>query len=655
MKRVVLITILLFGFALIYGQRNETLFTINDKKVSSDEFLYIYKKNNNEAIGVKSFDDYLELYINFKLIVAEAEKLKVGETDEFRNELQGYRDQLAKLYLSENKQYDILANEVYNRSKIDAKLDIIFVKVDKNDSPEDLESALTKVVNIKQRILNGENFEKVVSETSDDPRAARTNGHLPYMPVSYIPFELQKHVTSASKKSWSDPIKTSHGYYIVKVINTRPNPGNVKVAHIMIASPKALPESVALMKKNRIDSIYKLLQNGEDFKELAKLSDDKASAKNGGELSWFSSGRMVSEFEEAAFALNKNNDISKPVRTISGWHILKLLDKKDIEPFDLQKKKIKKNLSRNSEIRLLVREKVKDKLKRDYRFKEFQKPVSFYSVVDSTIFQSKWLSEKLTDLNQALFSVNFHEYKENDFALYLESKQTVRRPIPIEIFINEMFEEFIYDCLLEAEKKGLEKKYPQFKFLMQEYRDGMLKFELIKEEIWDKASEDEAGLKKFYGSNKDLYNKQIIMDLSVFNYENERICKHATKLLENSRSDYSDDEIVNAVNEKSKGVFKTEGRKNYEYGDSHISDKIFNLIKNKKINKNQKIVNLTDEKYLVYINSITKSKGKNLEDIKGIVISDYQNYLENKWIEKLKRKHILDINNEEIEKLKQKI
>lgn len=652
MKRVLLL-LLISTFSLgIFSQNQEILITIGRNKITADEFSHIYKKNNSIAGNENSVKDYLDLFINFKLKVYEAESLKMDTSTNFKNELAGYRDQLSKPYMTENVKKLELIKEQYERSKEELKLDLILIAVPANAENEKWDVALQKAKKIKQRIISGEEFEKVAKETSDDKSVVSNGGHLPFFPALRIPYSIQKYAFSAKINELSEPIKTSYGYYIVRVAGKRPAKGSVKVAHIMIRNPKDLTESQKLKNKNKIDSIYNRLKAGDDFNSLLKFSDDKSTAEQGGELPWFNTGRMVPEFENAAFSIKNINEYSKPVETNFGWHIIKLLDKKAPDSYEAQKLDIEKKNNLDKEMLDLIKQYVVEKLSKEFEFKENSKPEAIYNMVDSSIFKAKWTFEGVPeDQNKFLFKIKGIKYDENDFGNFILNKQTKRRPIQINLLVDELYNEFIYESLVEVEKDGLEDKHPEFKNLMQEYHDGILLFDITKIRVWDKASNDSLGLEKFYNENIDDYKNDLQIDISIFKYADKKYAEKAEKVFLKDRKNYTDEKIIEEVADNDINKLSKIGGGLYSRNQNMHADRILDMIKNNEINENTSVAYL-DNDILIFINKRIISKGKEFKEIKGIVIADYQNFLEKIWIDQLKAKYTVKVNNKVLDNIK---
>ncbi len=652
MKRLSLISILVFLSLTLFSQNDTPLLTIGDNKITSDEFLYIYKKNNADNINKESIDEYLKLFTDFKLKVAEAENLKMDTSEAFKKELNGYRTQLAKPYLTENIKWNELINEAKKREEKELKLDIIFIKLPRNPSPEDTLKAYNKALDIRNRILNGESFDSVAIKTSDDRAVKDNKGHLAYLNPLRIPYNIQNFAFNTEKSKLSMPIKTDFGYYLIRLADMRPQQGFVKVAHIMISSNDNEPDSIKTIKKNRIDSIYSRLKAGDKFEDLAKLSDDKASAKKGGELPEFTTGRMVPEFENAAFALQKPGEYSKPVKTRFGWHIIKLIEKRPPNSIEKETDKIEKAVKNDKDRKEIVKKYVIKTLKKTYNFKEINSPEIIISLLDSSIFEGKWKMPVTKRPDKELFILNNKKYNDRDFARYIEKKQSKNKSRDFKSLVKKYYDDFVYQTLSETEINNLEKTKPEFGYLLKEYHDGILLFDLMKEKIWDKASEDTVGLKKFYEANYDsLYSKQISYDISVFKYKKAKDAKKAIKLLTKDRKKYNDSILVNKISKGDTLRFTLTDVGEYSKGENIYADKIFS----QKNPDSKKVYNFPKDKLIIAVNGKKISKGKSFEEIRGLVISDYQNYLEKEWLKELRKKYKVKINKEELKKIKNNI
>lgn len=652
---LLVISLLILNLVIVaQDARQQVLLTIDNKKVTKTEFERIYTKNNEKDttfIDDKSLEEYLELFINFKLKVIEAEKIGLDTTASFKRELAGYRRQLSKPYLTDKEAEEQLLKEAYERSKTDNRASHILIKLDVHSSPEDTLLAYEKITKIYKRILAGEPFEKVAQEVSEDPAAKKNNGDLGFFTVFQMrlyPFESVAYNTKTGEIS--PPFRTKSGYHIIKVTDRRKARGQVKVAHIMIVIPRQTKPEDAEKSKEKIFDLYNKLKSGEDFAKLAKeFSDDKGTAQKGGELQWFGTRRMVREFEEASFSLKNKGDFSEPVKTSFGWHIIKLIDKIEIGSFDESKTDLKNKIAKDVERAEKSKLAFIKKLKKEYNFKQNTKNLQdFYKVVDDSIFDSKWDVEQAKDLNNILFTLSDLSVSQQEFAKYLDKYQRKKRkPISIETYVNEVYNKFVKKTIIEYEDKHLEEKYPEFGFLMNEYHDGILLFELTDKIVWSKAIKDTAGLQEFYEKNKTNYMWNDRVDAIIYTCYNENVAELTRKLAEKrAAKGYSDEDILKTVQKKypqDTVIFET-GK--FLKGDNNIIDSIkWETGFSENIKKGDKII-------FVVINNILTPEPKTLQEAKGLVTADYQTLLEKQWIEELKEKYKVTVNKEVLDSLK---
>ena len=330
MKKIIT-PILVLAFTALFAQ-NETVFTYGPYKVSKSEFVDVYSKNNISAKGNfddKSIREYLDLYIKFKLKVQEAKDMKLNEKEAIIKEFETYRKQLAKSYLVDKKVTEQLLQEAYERAKKEVKASHILLRLAPDASPEDTLKVYQNAMGIRKQLIDGkEDFAKVAKEKSEDPSAKKNGGDLGYFSVLQMVYPFECGAYNTKKGNISMPVRTQFGYHLIKVDDVRPANGSIKTAHLFIKVPQSIIEDKNSTYKKKIDDIYAKLKAGEKFETLvAQFSEDPTTAQKGGELPWFTSGRMIKSYEDAAFALKANGDVSEPIRTAYGWHIIKRIDK----------------------------------------------------------------------------------------------------------------------------------------------------------------------------------------------------------------------------------------------------------------------------------------------------------------------------------------
>ncbi|WP_102407924.1 peptidylprolyl isomerase [Parabacteroides bouchesdurhonensis] len=469
--------------------------TIAGKQIPVSEFVFIAEKNKEVDLSdSKSLKAYVELFKNFKLKVAEAEELGLDKTDAFKEELEGYRTQLISSYLSDKKAEEAAAREVYDRGSEMLELSHILFRLKGKVVSKDTIDAYEKAMKVYDRINKGEDFDAVGKEINGQDN---DNVHYEYVRC-LLPLQTLKAFEYAAygmrTGEVSKPVRTNMGFHLIKIHSRKPNPGKIHVAHILIAFPKDSTINGEADALARAEEVYKKAKNGEDFAELAKqYSDDTASAKKGGDLPVIGPGEMIDPFEKAAYALTIPGQISELVKTRFGYHIIKLIDKPEVLPFDKEKKKMMRVMGQGERNFELFKA-FDDRMKKEYgyifypeAYAELQALCNDYFPTDPAFY------EKAKNMNKTLFHVNNKDFPQSEFAYYIQ-----RCPYSTKIyagdFMQEVFDLFVRDIVTTAERENLTIKHPEFQHLMQEYRDGILLFEISNREIWSKPAEEQKTL-----------------------------------------------------------------------------------------------------------------------------------------------------------------
>ncbi len=628
-----------------WAKKDPTLMTINGNPVTLSEFEYIYNKNNsNNVLDKKSLDEYVDLFINFKLKVEEAKAQGIDTTQSFITELKGYRDQLTKPYLTDAKAEEAMLKATYDRLKEDLEVSHILIRVDENAPAEDTLKAWNKVQEALQR-LKTEDFAEVAKEMSEDESAKDNGGYIGWITgfQTIYPFETKAYNTPVG--SISSPVRTIFGYHIIKVADRRNSMGEVLVQHIMKFTSKG-EDALNEKAKQQIDSIYQLVLDGKDFGKLAEAnSDDRGSAAQNGELPWFGTRRMVAEFEQAAFALNNKGDVSEPILSPYGWHIIKLIDKKSIPSFEEKRAEIERNIKRDERAQAGEKAFIAQ-LKKDYKFKyaKGNPEQDFVSFLEGkTLADSAFLADLgQANLKQKMFSFAKKTYTQADFFNYLKANPASQKASANEI-IKEKYAKWIDAELLAYEDSQLEKKYDDFRLLMNEYHDGILLFEVSNEEVWEKASKDTEGLADYFQANKAKYStwdaprfKGLIVQCN-----NEQAHLAAQELIATLQPVDSIDKQLRQLNDSVITIKVNKGL--YAEGDNKMVDHY-----HFKSNDNYKV----DEKFpfvILYGNNINQPE--EYTDARGLVTADYQEYLEVQWIQALREKYPYRINEKVLRKI----
>ena len=493
MKKSILLLMLIVHVVMFSQKKSKTLVTINDSKITVADFKKVYEKNldaidNEES---KNVPYNLDLYINYTLKVKEAYQLKLDTLPSYIREIETYRNQLSAPYLQDNSFTEKLIKEAYFRTKNEIKTKHILIRTKKNATPTDTLVAYNKILKIRNRILAGEDFEKVAVATSDDD-SARDNplrnlkgnkGNLGYFSAFKMvyPFEDAAYKTPVGEVSM--PFKTRFGYHILKVDTIRVSKGEVEVAHILVSD-------LTPTGKTKIDEVYSKLSAGESFDSLAKIySNDNSSKDKGGKLTKFGTGRMVPSFENAAFSLGEVGDFSKPFKTRFGWHILRLLKKHPLKPFEDMKATITASLKRSGRMKLSD-DAVLNKLKKNYRITEHKTAKLLLNRKDIRTISKD-------SLQNILLSINEKDLTQADFVSSIANKKQQSIAVLFELYKNQEIVKYF--------KENLVHTAPEYATILKEYEDGLLLFELMQQKIWNKSSKDTLGLKQFFVENKKNY------------------------------------------------------------------------------------------------------------------------------------------------------
>ncbi len=643
---------LIFTFAnMAIAQKSskEVLFTINDKPYYTDEFIRVYNKNLDlvKDESQKDLNQYLNLFIGYKLKVNKAYKLGLQEGTQYQSELKTYRTQLAKTYTTDSKVTKELVDEGYKRLLKEVNASHILILVDENASPSDTLAAYNKISGIRERILKGEDFGALAQELSQDPSAKDNKGNLGYFTSFRMVYAFENGAYNTPVGTVSKPIRTRFGYHLIKVNDVRDNRGEISVAHIMILKPKEGEDKSKA--KATIEDIYKKIQQGEKFEELAKqFSEDKSSASKGGVLNRFGSGQLSSEeFENQAFSLTKEYPISKPFETQFGWHIVKLLDKFPIKSYDDSKVELENKISKDDRSRLITNS-LNEKLRKKYPIKKDSKLYSsLVKLVTNDFYDAKWaLPTDAKQYSSTLFSIGTKKLTGTNFLDYIYSQQKSGVTIkPIEKLVDKLFENFINEQLNQYNNDNLENEFPEFSAVMDEYRDGLLLFDLMDKEIWQRSKNDTTGLKVFYETQKDKHVWKTRVDAEIYSATNLDIMK---KVLDMIKKNVAPKDI--------KEKFNTKDSLNVMFYEGFYEDGAESLPKDTKMELGvSDITNKGEYYFITKVNKVLPPGIKTLEECKGKLVNDYQQYLEQNWVDELKKEFTVKINQDVFEKVKRQI
>jgi peptidyl-prolyl cis-trans isomerase SurA len=489
------------------------LMSVGGNKIQAGEFIRMFNKSTEPGNSL-DVDTYLQQFITFKLKVADALAEGYDTTLSFRKELKGYRDQLSQNYLTDTQTKEKVLRKAYERSLTEVNAWHILIALPQEASPADTMKAWKKAIDVRARILKGESFESVARGTSDDKSVKVNGGNLGYFSVFQMIMPFEDAAYTLKQGIVSMPVRTPYGYHIIKVTDRRPSKGKIKVSHIMKSAPPGTDENEAKKAEAEINEIYNLLQEGSSFADLAKkYSDHKESAVKGGELNWFGTGEIISGFSEPAFAIPDTGRYTKPVRTIYGWHIIKLTGRKAPGTFEETRSFLESRITQ-SYLNSLSKSSFVGKLKQEYNFRINQNACNwFIAHTDTLIIGGQKKYDRSTIPAGNLYSFANQHFSTSAFADFIEKSGTMVVTRDPAAFINRLIELRASDHLTVYENSMLEAKYPDFRYLINEFRDGMLLFEVSEKKIWNRVNSDSAGFHDYYEVNKDKWPARTINEV----------------------------------------------------------------------------------------------------------------------------------------------
>jgi len=646
MKKILATFLIILVSVSVFSQKKkDILLTVGDEPVLVNEFKRVYAKNLDlvQEQSQKNVDGYLDLFIDYKLKVKEAYNQKLNESEEYKKEFSKYQEQLSRNYLAEDNVTSSLIKEAYDRSLIEISANHILILSKFDDLPQDTLIAYNKLKVIREKAIAGEDFTKLVKENTEEPGGKERSGELGYFSAFSMVYAFENEAYNTPIGELSEIVRTQFGYHLIKVKDKRPKSPKISASHIMISGKVA---GRNFKPEDRIKELYAKIQQGESFEEIAKqYSDDKATAKEGGKLRPFSRGEIRSErFVEAVYNLENTGDVSKPIESSFGWHIIKLNKRFSLPTFEEEEENLAKKV-KNSDRAKVITQKVTKKIIEKYGYKAGEDYISFFNnYVNDDVLTKKWIYQEVPeDQNKLLFTIGHKNIRFNDFAKFIETRQASSRAYEVkESLIKDFFNDFKEKELKQYFKNQLELENEEYAAVINEYRNGLLIFDVMDKNIWTKAKDDTLGLQSYFDANKESYKWKERVDAIIISASNEEVAKKAQDLLKRNVSEKEIKETLN-VNKKveviiTSGIFEIDQRELPESFEtkSGIS----------------KIYTNDGSFVVVKVNKILEPSVKLLEEVKGKVMSNYQTYLEDNWMKDLRNKNEVVINKKALKKIK---
>ena len=634
--------LILFTMSPIAAQENgrTTVLRVGDDRISKNEFRTVYFKNNKDsAVTEDALKDYMQLFIDFKLKVREAERMGLDTTQKFKKEFERYKEQLAKPYLIDSTTKEKLLKEAYKRTKTQVHASHILIKVAKNALPKDTAEAYQLALKVDERIQNSDSSFLEIGKSLMKERSNLRASDLGYFDAFRMVYPFENVAYNTEEGSVGGPVRTQYGYHLIKVHDKRPSQGRLKAAHIMKHAPSKASPSKKRQAERKIREVHEKLQSGKELKDLAKTySDDKRTARRGGKLPWFSYGEMVQSFSKAAFALDSNGAVSEPVQTRYGWHIIKRIDMKPMKNFEKMRPKLEKKLKKSDRFDM-VKDAVVKRLRKekDLEVKEKHFKRFIASIPDTSFVPKNWEEnhEKLADRTLLSFADTTVPVKA------LARKIGAKGKLPSNAErkrggVNDILQEQIEKVLLDHKKKHLAEQRPRYRALLQEYRDGILLFELMERKVWQKALEDTSGLREFYEEHKENYQWDERLDMTYYECSSKKAAQKVEAMI--GKGSEREDVLKELRADQDLKCKADSG--SFERDEEAFLEKLswekgpFEMLK------------LNGKFYIGNVHRVISPKPKRLQDARGLVSSDYQDHLEKRWVKRLREEYTIEVNDE---------
>lgn len=629
----------------------QTLFTFGGTPVEKEEFLRVYKKNaisQQPDFSNGALREYLDLYSLFRMKVKEAEEQHMDTITSIQYELGNYRKQLAQTYLTDEEVSKKQLEEAYARMKENVKVSHILLLSSPMAPSKDTVAPYKKIDSIYNQVVSGKaDFAKMAELYTDDKSTKDNGGNIGYITVlqTVYPFENVVYNTPVGKVS--KPFRTQYGYHIVKVTDRKPAQGEVKVAQIMLAASKTKGPEAQTEAEKKAKQVKAELAKGAKFEDLVKkYSEDTYTKDSDGVLEKFGVGAYVPEFEKAAFALKKPGDVSDIIKTEYGYHIIKLIEKYPVKPFDSIKTELKARIDRDDRAQV-ARETFYNNIKEKNKFKEYPANVEEIkrwfaaAIPDTGNDANRFDAKDFNGQDKTMFELKGVSYKASDLLTYGENVTQGRVMGPKELIFQNIYDNYVKTVVTDIEEQNLINEKPEFRNLMNEYRDGIMLFELMDRNVWGKASKDSTGLKSFYGQNTANYKWQAGFRGAVYTFKTEADMKAGLKLI--GKKDMTDEKIAKELNtDKNPGAVSIQ-RGYYEFGK--FKDFPKSSIQQGKATEAKK--NEDGTYTVVYATEVHENgTAKTLDEARGYVIAEYQDYLEKTWNETLRNKYPVKVNED---------
>jgi peptidyl-prolyl cis-trans isomerase SurA len=624
--------------------QQEALLTIGGKSVDKDELIYLISKGQGPSETVSSgisreeFNENLDLFINYKLKVREAEAQGLDQSEEFLREFESFKENLRAPFLIKNSLEEGELRKAYSRMQEVIRASHILIQFPPNTSKEDSLIVLKMALKVKTEVESGGNFNQLALEYSDDPSAKQNKGDLGYFTALQMVQPFEDAAYNMKPGEVSNPVLTNFGYHIIAVQDRQPNPGQVQVSHILVRIDPNNPNGEDLAKR-KVNDIYIEIQKESTIWEdiVRDYSEDPSSRDKAGLLPWFSVGSMIPEFEMAAFMLTEPGEVSPPIRTQYGYHILRLEEKKPLESFESLEDNIRSRILRDSRS-TMIKSQVMAIQKSRYNFEENEANVSNLRSELNTLTKSEFRNyiETNGEVSKELFQIGNKIQTVSDFLDFLDQEELAIKTN--QKSFDFWYDRFVANSLNDAEEKDLLANNKDYQMLLKEYRDGILLFSLMNKEVWQKGIEDSVAQKAYFQKNIQKYQWP------------NRVNAYIVKVLDLSKSGKAKELLANkTLSPELVNSFESYYGENsplaYQTESGLIAYEKDPVLSKANLDLPYQEIEANGHLHLILLGNKIPAGPKEFEETRGLVIRDFQESLEKELVSELRKKYPVQINN----------
>jgi len=647
-KYLTLLLLFITVFTANSQKKSDILLTINDQPVYTSEFKTVFNKNLELVLeeSQKDVDGYLDLFIDYKLKVTEAYAQGLDKDEKYIKEFTKYQDQLSKNYIYDKRVTSELVAEAYERGLEEVDADHILIMINLNASAEDTLIAYNKIKSVRDKAISGEDFETLAKKYSEEPGVKKTGGKLGYFSVFAMLYNFENAAYNTKVGEVSKITRTDFGYHILKINDRRKKKPKINVSHIMIFSGDKAKEA---NPEEKINELYAMIMQGEPFESIAKqFSEDKATGVKGGEIKTFGPGDLRAPlFEEAAYSLKEEGEISKPIESSFGWHIIRLNKIYAIQSFEEAKQDIENKVTSGARVRV-VTQATNNKIMAEYGYKEGVSYSPYFNeYITDSVFDNKWEYTVIpADLDKTLYTIGDKEVRYNDFAKFIFEKQKLTKKYTVKdrMFVD-YYDEFKNNSIKEFYKQKLEEENEEYAAILSEYRNGLLIYDVMEKNIWAVAKNDTIGVQKYYEETKSDYTWKERVDADIISAPKQEVASQVKSLLDEGNNI---EEIKKQLNTDGKvNVIIIQGV--YEIDQKELPKNFNATVGVSEIYKTE------DSNVVVNVKEVLTPSTKEFAEVKGLVISKYQVKIEEDWMKELHNKYTVVVNQKALKKVKKQL